>query len=193
MMPIKKRVLLIGAFYTLNVGFSFLCLWIGTKGLLSTLRFEWMRLMQLGALFSVFSFAEMCVVMHRYHRKNNAFGTECIALDFQNIKLVIAFVLFYVTSFVVSFWGSITWISIYMCMFVAIIVGLVLLFGSGRFLWIDGEKRNIVNELGEVYPMKTLAVSGEYCVLGYLNYRKMECRIKVKQNKRMKEFLGKRV
>lgn len=191
MMPVRKRILLIGLFYVLNVCFAFLCLWGGTRGLLSTLRFEWMRLMQLGAMFLVFSFAEMCVVMHRYHRKSNAFGTECIALDFRSTKLVIVFILFYVTSFVVSFFCSITWISVYMCIFSAFIVSAVLLFGLGRFLWIDGERRNIVNEIGEVYPMKTLSVSGEYCILGYVNDRKKECKMKIKQNKRMKEFLGK--
>lgn len=191
MMSTKKRILFIGAFYSFNIGFSVLCLWIGTKGGLSVLRSEWTKLLQLGSLFLVFSFAECCIVMHWYHQKKKAFGTECIALDFRNIKLMIAFVLFYVTSFVASFLGSGTWISTYMCVFVAIIVGAVLLFGTGRFLWLDGEKRNIVNEIGEVYSMKTLSVSGEYCILGYINDKKKECKMKIRQNKRIKEFLGK--
>lgn len=192
MMSVKKRILLMGMFYLFNIVFSFLCLWVGTKGLLHTLRFEWRRLLQIAVMFLVISFGEMSIVMHCYHRRRNAFGMECIPLDFGSMRLMIAVIIFYVTSFVFSFFGSPAWIIVYMYMYAAVIVGALLLFGTGRFLWIDGEQRKVVNERGEVYLMKTFAVSGKYCVLGYINYRKKECRMKVKQNKRMKAFLKKK-
>lgn len=189
MMPIRKRILLIILFYVLNIGFSFVCIWISAKGLLFTVRYEWMNLIRLNAMFLIFSHAEMCMVMHRYHRNRNAFGKECIALDSRCTKQMIELVSFYVTSLIFSFFFSMTDICYYMFALSALIAGMMLMFGSGRFLWIDGEIMYIMNEIGELFQVKDFEKNEGRCTIIYANNKGKEYKVKIKQKKRMKEGL----
>ena len=102
MMSIKKRIWLMILFYVWNVGFSLLCIEIASRGYLATLRYEWVNCMQLAAMLLLVSFWEMCGVMHRYHRKRNAFGKECIPLDYRETLQGVGLGLFYSLSFVHS-------------------------------------------------------------------------------------------
>ena len=99
MMSIKKRSWLMVLFYVLNIGFSLLCLEIASRGYWATLRYDWVNCIQLAVVLLLVSFWEMCGVMHRYHRKKKAFGTECIPLDDRGILQGVGTGVFYIASF----------------------------------------------------------------------------------------------
>lgn len=189
MLTVKKRICYFALFYAWNVGFSFLCLWIASRGYLTTVRYEWDNLLRIEAMFLLISFVEMCLLMHHLHRKNEVFGKVCIPLDRRGVIQSGLLVLFYVTSFVYSFMSSVAEICFYMFMFLTIAVGTVFMFGSVRFVWFDGEQRRIVNEMGEVYPVKKMEMKEMHCLIEYENHKGRLCKLKLKLSRRRKEAL----
>jgi len=190
MMSIKKRIWLMVSLYVLNIGFFLLCLEIASRGYWSTLRYDWVNCIQLAAVLLLVSFWEMCGVMHRYHRKRKAFGTECIPLDDRGILQGVGTGVFYIASFICMFRTSASDACSLLYLFAILYVVVMFVCGAARFLWIDGEARYVVTEIGEVYPLKTLERSLEDCVVSYLNHRKKVKKIRVKRRESVKLLLG---
>lgn len=188
MMSIKKRIWLMILFYVWNVGFSLLCIEIASRGYWATLRYEWVNCMQLAAMLLLVSFWEMCEVMHRYHRKRNAFGKECIPLDYRETLQGVGLGLFYSLSFICAFRTSASEVCMWLYLFAVIYVVVMFVCGAARFLWIEGDERYVVTEIGEVYPLKTVERSREACMVSYLNDKKKEKKIRVKRRESIKSL-----
>lgn len=190
MMSIKKRIWLMVSLYVLNIGFSLLCLEIASRGYWSMLRYDWVNCIQLAAMLLLVSFWEMCGVMHLYHRKKNAFGTECIPLDYRGILQGVGTGVFYVVSFIYAFRTSASDACSLLYLFAVIYVVVMFVCGVARFLWIEGNERYVMTEIGEVYPLKTLERNLEDCIVSYLNHKKKEKTVRVKRRESVKLLLG---
>ena len=73
-------------------------------------------------------------------------------------------------------------------LFAVIYVVVMFVCGAARFLWIEGDERYVVTEIGEVYPLKTVERSREACMVSYLNDKKKEKKIRVKRRESIKSL-----
>ncbi len=178
-MSVKRRILVLFLIYISNLMLFLLCLMIDRKGLFSTLRYDVGMIGIISILFLNLSFSEMCMVVHRYHCKKKFFGSVCVALNLRCKLQKIVYPIFYLSLFVLAFYDTKFGILFYI---VGILV-IITLFcgGSGKFIWIAGDKKYYMNECGEMYLVNEIETKGAESVMTYTDYRGKECKAKIKR------------
>lgn len=177
-MSVKRRILIFFLIYIFNLMFFLLCLAIDRKGLFSTLRYDVGMVGIISILLLNPSFSEMCMVIQRYYCKKFC-GSDGIALNMRCKLQKIVYPFFYFSLLVMGFCDTKLGLLFYM---VGILIFITLFCGgTGKFLWIAGDKKYYMNECGEMYLVNEVETNGTESVLIYTDYREKECKVRIRR------------